>query len=70
MPVVWTGYGATAYEALSGVVAEVKGGDPLAPVSVVVPTHLWGDRPAGSGPRCRGAGRCGGIVGADAGSSG
>ena len=42
MPVVWTGYGAAAYEALRGVVAEVKGGDPLAPVSVLVPAHLCG----------------------------
>ena len=42
MPVVWTGYGAAAYEALRGVVGEVKGGDPLAPVSVLVPTHLCG----------------------------
>ena len=42
MPVVWTGYGAAAYEALRGVVGEVKGGDPLAPVSVLVPTNLCG----------------------------
>jgi len=42
MPVVWTGYGAAAYEALRGVVGEVKGDDPLAPVSVLVPTHLCG----------------------------
>jgi ATP-dependent helicase/nuclease subunit B len=39
---VWTGYGAAAYEALRGVVGEVKGGDPLAPVSVLVPTNLCG----------------------------
>ena len=42
MPVVWTGYGAAAYEALRGVVGDVKGGDPLAPVSVLVPTNLCG----------------------------
>lgn len=42
MPVMWTGYGAAAYEALRGVVGEVKGGDPLAPVSVLVPTNLCG----------------------------
>jgi hypothetical protein len=70
MRVVWTGYGAAAYEALRGVVGEVKGGDALAPVSVLVPTHLWCDRPAGSGPRGRRAGGCGGVVGADGGSPG
>src|ERR1700677_4262375 len=42
MRVVWTGYGAAAYEALRGVVGEVKGGDALAPVSVLVPTNLCG----------------------------
>jgi hypothetical protein len=42
MPVVWTGYGAAAYEALRGVVGEVKGRDALAPVSVLVPTNLCG----------------------------
>jgi hypothetical protein len=42
MRVVWTVYGAAAYEALRGVVGGVKGGDPLAQVSVVVPTHLCG----------------------------
>ena len=42
MPVMWTPYGGLAYEALRQVVAEVKAGDPLAPVSVLVPTHLCG----------------------------
>ena len=42
MPVGWTGYGAAAYEALREVVGVVKDGDPLAPVSVLVPTNLCG----------------------------
>ncbi len=42
MPVVWTSYGASAYEALGLAVAEVKDGDPLAPVSVLVPANLCG----------------------------
>ena len=42
MRVVWTGYGGLAYEALRQVVGEVKTGDPLAPVSVLVPSNLCG----------------------------
>ena len=42
MPVVWTSYGAPAYEALALAVAEAKDGDPLAPVSVLVPANLCG----------------------------
>ena len=42
MPVVWTSYGAPAYEALGLAVAEAKDGDPLAPVSVLVPANLCG----------------------------
>ena len=40
--VVWTGYGGLAYEALRQVAGEVKAGDPLAPVSVLVPGNLCG----------------------------
>ena len=42
MPVVWTSYGAPAYEALRLAVAEAKDGDRLAPVSVLVPANLCG----------------------------
>jgi ATP-dependent helicase/nuclease subunit A len=44
MPVelVTTGYGAAAYVALGEVVAAAKGDDPLAPVTLVVPTNLCG----------------------------
>ena len=42
MAVVWTSYGAPAYEALGLAVAEAKNGDPLAPVSVLVPANLCG----------------------------
>ena len=42
MRVVWTGYGGLAYGALRQVVGEVKADDPLAPVSVLVPSHLCG----------------------------
>jgi ATP-dependent helicase/nuclease subunit B len=42
MRVVWTGYGEPAYEVLRQVVGEVKAGDALAPVSVLVPSHLCG----------------------------
>jgi ATP-dependent helicase/nuclease subunit B len=42
MSVVWTRYGGLAYEALRQVVGEVKAGDPLAPVSVLVPANLCG----------------------------
>ncbi|MEQ4209653.1 PD-(D/E)XK nuclease family protein [Actinopolymorpha sp. B9G3] len=37
-----TGYGAAAYEVLRRTVAEVKRDDPLAPVTLVVPTNLCG----------------------------
>jgi hypothetical protein len=40
--VVWTGYGAAAYEALRTMVTELKRKDPLAPVTVLVPTDLCG----------------------------
>jgi len=42
MPVVWAGYGGLAYDALRQVVGEVKGDDPLALVSVLVPANLCG----------------------------
>jgi ATP-dependent helicase/nuclease subunit B len=42
MPVVWTSYGAPAHDALGLAVAEAKDGDPLAPVSVLVPANLCG----------------------------
>ena len=38
-PVAWTRYGAEAYDALRAAVAEAKRGDPLAPVTVLVPTQ-------------------------------
>lgn len=40
--VVWTGYGRDAAVALHGAVAEAKAGDPLAPVTVVVPSNHVG----------------------------
>ncbi|MFJ8532830.1 PD-(D/E)XK nuclease family protein [Streptomyces sp. NPDC093591] len=42
MSVLWTRYGAPAFDALRTVVAEVKRGDPLAPVTILVPTELSG----------------------------
>jgi len=39
---VTTAYGPAAHEALARAVAEAKGGDPLAPVTVVVPNHYVG----------------------------
>lgn len=39
---VTTGYGPPAHEALATAVAQAKGGDPLAPVTVVVPNHYVG----------------------------
>lgn len=42
MELVTTGYGAAAYAALREVVAAAKGDDPLAPVTLVVPTNLCG----------------------------
>lgn len=39
---VTTGYGPPAHEALATAVARAKGGDPLAPVTVVVPNHYVG----------------------------
>ncbi|MDE0515091.1 MAG: hypothetical protein OXH43_02035, partial [Acidimicrobiaceae bacterium] len=39
---VTTGYGPPAHEALAKAVARAKGGDPLAPVTVVVPNHYVG----------------------------
>ena len=39
---VTTGYGPPAHEALAEAVARAKGGDPLAPVTVVVPNHYVG----------------------------
>jgi hypothetical protein len=39
---VTTGYGPPAHEALATAVALAKGGDPLAPVTVVVPNHYVG----------------------------
>jgi RecB family exonuclease len=41
-PVVWTHNGAEAYDALRSCVADAKRGDPLAPVTVLVPTQLCG----------------------------
>lgn len=38
----WVGYGAPAYERLAALVGGVKGEDPLAPVTVLVPTNLCG----------------------------
>src|SRR4051794_32917223 len=37
-----TAYGATALDALARVVGELKSGDPMAPVSIVVPNNLAG----------------------------
>ena len=42
MRCVTTGYGPPAHEALAQAVARAKGGDPLAPVTVVVPNHYVG----------------------------
>ena len=42
MRCVTTGYGPPAHEALAEAVARAKGGDPLAPVTVVVPNHYVG----------------------------
>ena len=39
---VTTGYGPPAHEALARAVSRAKGGDPLAPVTVVVPNHYVG----------------------------
>ena len=39
---VTTGYGPPAHETLAEAVARAKGGDPLAPVTVVVPNHYVG----------------------------
>ena len=39
---VTTAYGPAAHEALARAVAQAKGGDPLAPVTVVVPNHYVG----------------------------
>ncbi len=40
--VVWTGYGIDAARALAGAVREAKAGEPLAPVTVVVPSNHVG----------------------------
>ena len=40
--VVWTAYGRAAGEALARAIAHAKGGDPLAPVTVVVPSNHVG----------------------------
>ena len=40
--VVWTRYGRAAYDDLRTVVAEAKAGDPLSPVTLLVPTDLCG----------------------------
>jgi ATP-dependent helicase/nuclease subunit B len=40
--VSWTGYGSAAYAQLGAAVAGVKHGDPLAPVTVLVPTNICG----------------------------
>ncbi len=40
--VIWTAYGAPAYERLVEVVAAAKQDDPLAPVTILVPTNLCG----------------------------
>lgn len=40
--VVWTRYGRAAYDELRAVVAEAKASDPLAPVTLLVPTDLCG----------------------------
>ncbi len=42
MELVTTGYGPPALAALAEAVAQAKGGDPLAPVTVVVPSHYVG----------------------------
>jgi ATP-dependent helicase/nuclease subunit B len=61
MSVVFTLYGAQAYEALGLAVAEAKDGDPLAPVSVLVPTNLCGV--AARRVLARGTGGRGGVAG-------
>ena len=40
--VIWTGYGSAAYRHLSAAVGDVKRIDPLAPVTVLVPTNICG----------------------------
>ncbi|HSI92507.1 MAG TPA: hypothetical protein VK925_03360, partial [Jiangellaceae bacterium] len=42
MPVIWTRYGAAAYDALRERVAEAKRDDPLAQATVLVPTQVCG----------------------------
>ena len=42
MRVIWTAYGRAAAEALRAAVAEAKAGEPLAPVTVVVPSNHVG----------------------------
>ena len=40
--VIWTGYGRAAGEALAAAIAHAKDGDPLAPVTVIVPSNHVG----------------------------
>jgi ATP-dependent helicase/nuclease subunit B len=40
--VSWTGYGAPAYARLAEAIAALKDGDPLAPVTVIVPSNVCG----------------------------
>jgi ATP-dependent helicase/nuclease subunit B len=42
VPVIWTRYGADAYDALRSAVAAAKRDDPLAQVTVLVPTQICG----------------------------
>lgn len=60
-PVVWTRYGAEAYDALRASVAEAKRGDPLFPVTVLVPTQLCGV--VARRALAQGVGDCGGVAG-------
>ena len=61
MRVVWTPYGAAAYEGLRQLVADLKGSDPLAQVSVLVPTDLCGV--IARRVLARGVAGCAGIAG-------
>ena len=63
-PVAWTRYGAEAYDALRATVAEAKRGDPLAPVTVLVPSNSAGSRRDGRSPTGSASRRRGRVVGA------
>jgi hypothetical protein len=58
---IWTPYGAPAYERLAAAVAGAKATDPLAPVTVLVPTNLCGV--VARRHLARGVGGRGGVVG-------